>query len=316
MPLPIPVSVILPTHNRAALLPRAVESVLAQSHRDLELVIVDDASTDDTPRVLERYRADPRVRIVRAERNLGGAGARNLGISEAGAPLIAFQDSDDYWLPTKLERQMAALAAEPDAGLCYGMAIFYRRHKSAAFPKDAYLLPRDEFDKLSGDMSLEVLKANPASTQTILVRRDVLERAGLFDPSFRRYQDWDLVIRLAQLTRFVFVEEPLVLVYDTPGNISSVKENDARFRGEILRKHADLFAAVPEIRSRQNYIAGRICQQLGEREAARRHLKEAFACRSRPLTLALLMSEYLSAWKRAGSDRRTTCVGASAERSL
>jgi len=298
------------------LLPRAVESVLAQSHRDLELVIVDDASTDDTPRVLERYRADPRVRIVRAERNIGGAGARNLGIGEAGAPLIAFQDSDDYWLPTKLERQMAALAAEPDAGLCYGMAIFYRRHKSAAFPKDAYLLPRDEFDKLSGDMSLEVLKANPASTQTILVRRDVLERAGLFDPSFRRYQDWDLVIRLAQITRFAFIEEPLVLVYDTPGNISSVKENDARFRGEILRKHAALFAAAPEIRSRQNFIAGRICQQIGEHDAALRHLREAFASRPRLRTLVLMMAKFVRWGYRARASRPTARVSPTADRSL
>lgn len=284
---PINISVILPTHNRAALLPRAVDSVLAQTYREFELIIVDDASTDNTQAVLEAYRDDPRVRILRCETNLGGSGARNHGIAHARGAYIAFQDSDDFWMPHKLEAQLAVLKAKPEAGLCYCHALYYRAHKDDSHPRDCYLLPSRDFDRLSGDMSGEVLKRNPASTQMILVRRAALERAGGFDQSFRRFQDWDLVIRLAQVTEFAFVHDPLVVVYETPGNISSVQINDAIFRAAILEKYKDLFRKYPQIRSRQNYIAARVWQECGEHGRAIRHLSRALQSAPRPRTLAL-----------------------------
>src|SRR4051812_7026351 len=105
------VSVVIPTFNRADLLPQAVDSVLAQSMSDLELVVVDDASIDDTPLVMERYATDPRVRYLRNEQNSGIARSRNRGIEATSAPFIALLDSDDVWLDRdKLRVQLDAIA--------------------------------------------------------------------------------------------------------------------------------------------------------------------------------------------------------------
>ncbi len=112
------VSVILPAYNREALVARAIDSVLAQTYGDFELIIVDDASRDGTRAVLETYRDHPKVRLILSDVNRGGSGARNLGIEAAKGDLIGFQDSDDVWLPHKLAAQVAALDANPQAGLC------------------------------------------------------------------------------------------------------------------------------------------------------------------------------------------------------
>ena len=102
------ISVIIPTYNRASLLPRALDSVLRQTWEDLEVIVVDDASRDDTPQVMAAC-TDPRVRYIRLEKNSGACVARNTGVAQARGEWIAFQDSDDLWLPEKLEKQMAYL---------------------------------------------------------------------------------------------------------------------------------------------------------------------------------------------------------------
>ena len=109
-PVTPPVSVVIPAYNRAATIGAAIESVLRQTWEDFELVVVDDGSTDGTLEAARRI-ADPRLRVVAAPHNMGAAGARNLGVAEARGTWIAFQDSDDEWLPEKLAKQMARLAA-------------------------------------------------------------------------------------------------------------------------------------------------------------------------------------------------------------
>lgn len=272
------VSVILPAYNRAALVGRAIDSVLAQSMGDLELIVVDDASTDDTAAVIEGYAArDPRVRLIRSKGNLGGGGARNLGVTQARAGLIAFQDSDDRWLPEKLDRQLAALEADPEAGLAYCGSLYYGPGPTQE--GRGYYIPEPVFAHLAGDMSVEVLRRNPTSTQTLLMRRDLFDRVGGFDPEFRRLQDWDLMVRLAQITRFAFTPEPLVIIYETPGNISSSVRNDALFRARMLEKYADLFARHPQMAARQNHVVGRHWTGLGEARRALPPLWRALAAR-------------------------------------
>jgi glycosyltransferase involved in cell wall biosynthesis len=268
------VSVILPAYNREGLVARAIDSVLAQGFRDFELIVVDDCSTDGTRAVLERYRGHPQVRLVLSEVNRGGGGARNMGIAAARGELIAFQDSDDVWLPHKLAAQVAAMDARPAAGLCYCGALY------SAGPQ-SYYIPEPIFDRLEGDMTAEILKRNTTSTQTLVIRRAALDRAGPFDGSFRRYQDWDLMIRVAQVTEFLFLPEPMVVIFGTPGNISSVPVNDAVFRAVMLEKYAGLFAAHPGLRARHHYVIGRIWQKAGEPALARRHFRAAFRARPR-----------------------------------
>lgn len=264
------VSIILPAYNRETLVARAIDSVLAQTFTDFELIIVDDASKDGTRAVLERYRDVPRVKLILSDVNRGGSGARNLGIEAAVGELIAFQDSDDVWLPGKLAAQVAALDANPEAGLCYCGSLFSEGARS-------YYIPEQVFDRYDGDMSREILRRNTTSTQVLVVRREVLDRAGHFDATLKRFQDWDLMIRVAQEAPFVFLPEPMAVIYATPGNISSFVANDAICRAAILAKYEALFARAPEHRARNHYVTGRIWQKLGEREKARPHLRAALA---------------------------------------
>lgn len=266
------VSIILPAYNRETLVARAIDSVLAQTYRDFELIIVDDASTDGTRAVLERYRDVPRVTLILSDVNRGGAGARNFGLEHAGGELIAFQDSDDIWLPHKLAAQVEALDANPQAGLCYCGSLFSEGNKS-------YYIPEPVFDRYDGDMSREILRRNTTSTQVLVVRREVLALAGDFDASLKRFQDWDLMIRIAQITPFVFLPEPMVVICATPGNISSFVANDAICRGAILAKYAAIFAKAPEHGARNHYITGRVWQKLGEPAKARPHFRAALAAR-------------------------------------
>lgn len=264
------VSVILPAYNRETLVARAIDSVLAQTYDDFELIVVDDASKDGTRAVLETYRDHPRVRLLLSDVNRGGSGARNLGIEAARGDFIAFQDSDDVWLPHKLAAQMAALEARPAAGLCYCGSLYWGGART-------YYIPEPVFSRLDGDMSREILRRNTTSTQTLVIRRAALEQAGVFDATLKRFQDWDLMIRVAQVTEFVFLPEPMVMIFETPGNISSVVKNDAISRAAILEKYADLFAQTPEHGARNHYITARVWQKLGEQARARPHLRRAMA---------------------------------------
>lgn len=266
------VSVILPAYNRADLVGRAIDSVLAQTWRNFELIVVDDCSTDDTRAAMETYRDTPRVRLIFSETNRGGSGARNLGIEHARGDLVAFQDSDDIWLPHKLAAQVAALEKNAKAGLCYCGAL----HTSGT---SSFYIPEPIFERLDGDMSDEILRRNTTSTQTLLIRRTVLDEAGHFTEDLKRYQDWDLMIRVAQVTQFVFLPDPMVVICDTPGNISSVALNDAVCRAAILDRYPELFARRPDLAARNHYIAGRILMKLGRKSAARKHLQAAFRLR-------------------------------------
>ena len=280
------VSVILPAYNRETLVSRAIDSVLAQTYDDLELIIIDDASQDGTRKILEGYRDHPKVRLILSDINRGGSGARNLGIEAARGELIAFQDSDDVWLPGKLAAQVAALDADPAAGLCYCASLFSEGYRS-------YYIPHAEFSKRDGDMSREMLRLNATSTQTLVVRKSVLKRSGLFDVSLKRFQDWDLMIRVAQITPFIFLPEPMVVIFATPGNISSVVQNDAISRAKILDKYAELFAKAPEYAARNHYITARIWQKLNEQIKARTHLKKSFGMKPSLRPLAFLLRSYL-----------------------
>jgi glycosyltransferase involved in cell wall biosynthesis len=281
------ISVILPAYNREDLVARAIDSVLAQSFTDFELIVVDDCSTDGTRAVLERYRSHPQVRLVLSDVNRGGGGARNLGIAEARADLIAFQDSDDVWLPHKLAAQVAAMDAAPAAGLCYCGALYSEGRQS-------YYLPQALFERFEGDMSAQILIHNTTSTQTLVIRRAALDRAGHFDGGFRRLQDWDLMIRVAQLTEFLFLPEPLVVIFGTPGNISSVPVNDAIFRAVMLEKYADLFANHPDLRAEHHYIIGRTWHKAGKRALARKHLRAAFQAKPQLRSVAALLITLVS----------------------
>jgi len=198
------VSVVIPTYNRRAYLTEAIDSVLAQTYADYEVIVVDDGSTDGTRQLLdERY--DDRIRYLWQE-NQGESVARNRGIALATGEYIALLDSDDVWLPDRLMKQVPILDAEPDTVLVFGQAWLMdadgRRLNDPPLCSDVH----------ESDLTLETLcleNALGSGTCTALIRREPLDRVGGFDPAIQLGEDWDLWLRLRRQGQFAFVNEVL-----------------------------------------------------------------------------------------------------------
>ena len=207
------VSIIIPTYNRADLISKSINSVLNQTFKDFEIVIVDDGSTDDTENIIEGFN-DSRIKYIKNEKNIGAAAARNIGIKAARGKYIAFQDSDDEWLPEKLEKQVKVLITCQENNVVY--TGFWRIKDN----KKIYV-PLSRVKQKEGSIYKELLKGNFISTQTILLKKECFEKAGMFDENLPRFQDWDLVLRLAKYYNFKFIDEPLALCYFTSKSIST-----------------------------------------------------------------------------------------------
>lgn len=220
----ITISVIIPIYNRSSTVERAIRSVLDQSLGDLELLVIDDGSTDDLAAALDRI-DDQRVRTIRHRNNRGAAAARNTGIEAARGRFVAFLDSDDEWSSTaKLERQVEALRTAPlNVSCCY---CGYVRDRA--------------WDQ---DQSVHVGHANAALHQrllwacelsagsTLVARRSVFDVVGLFDEDFRRLEDWDWLFRYAQRFEILAIAEPMV-------SIHSLAPPPAELTGESIRSLA------------------------------------------------------------------------------
>jgi glycosyltransferase involved in cell wall biosynthesis len=207
------VSVILPTHNRAALLPRAMASVFGQTAGDLELIVVDDASGDDTSEVLDGA-PDPRLRVITLDRNLGQAHARNVGIEAARAALLAFQDSDDVWYPHKLQTQLEAIAPFPDVSVVYS-DMRRINGDGTSFVVEA---PRELIPGAIFDARPSVYAPFGIGIQSCLARRDAIVEAGGFDVRRRKWDDLELFVRLLDRGhRFLHVPQTLVDYHESDG---------------------------------------------------------------------------------------------------
>jgi len=201
-PLPSPrVSVVIPTFNRAEFLTTAARSVLGQTFRDLELIIVDDGSTDGTEEAVADLK-DDRVRFVRQE-NAGVSSARNKGIGLARAGLVAFLDSDDAWTPKKIEKQAAHMESHPGCLLVHTDEKWYR--------KGEHLNPMEKHRKHEGDIFIQSLSLCAMGPSTVMVRRSVFDEIGLFDESLPVCEDYDFFLRFTALHPVCFVDEKLVV---------------------------------------------------------------------------------------------------------
>lgn len=181
------ISVIIPTFNRELKVARAVASVLYQRFTDYEIIVVDDGSDDDTRTSLKQF-GKQITRIVHSE-NRGVSAARNTGIQNTDAPFIAFLDSDDYWLPGKLETQMDFFSTEPEAVICQTEEIWIRNGRFAN--------PAKKHRKPTGDLFNPSLKLCLISPSAVMVKRTLLEKVGLFDESLPACEDYDLWLRIA-----------------------------------------------------------------------------------------------------------------------
>lgn len=210
-PVPL-VSVIIPTYNRAQILPITLNAILKQTYRHMEIIVVSDGSTDQTAQVVRRYQDnDPRVRYLEITHTGRPAPARNHGIKKAHGEFLAFCDDDDIWLPEKIERQVAKMQEQPTAGLCYTYRITQTGNREYVFP----------YKFREGNLFRTLFMAtNFITNSSVLIRKAALCRVGLFDesPRLKAIEDFDLWLRIARHFPLVCIPAPMVKCqYDAGG---------------------------------------------------------------------------------------------------
>ncbi len=225
------VSVIVPTYNRAHMIVECLDSVLNQTYRDFEVIVVDDGSTDDTEKVIKPYL--DRIQYIKQE-NQGNAAARNIGIRKAKGEIIAFDDSDDLWLPDKLERQVRYLDEHHDVDMVCGNGIFFGDQKiegKKVIPdKRAVPLERD------GVTLRAIFMKSSIRTPTIVARRQVIEATGGFDPDFKVCVDLDFAFRVLMKFKVAFINQPLFKLRRHTGHIGGDSERRTLFNIKAIEK--------------------------------------------------------------------------------
>lgn len=207
------VSTIIPTYNRAGWLEEAIRSVLDQTFYDLEVIVVDDASNDSTAEIV-RSITDGRVSYVRHDQNSGAGAARNTGIRVAKGAYIAFQDSDDIWLPQKLEKQMNVIRnAPPEVGVVYSRLLRVEGSKKTRIPSGNRRLRE-------GNLHRALLRDNFVGTPAVLARSECFAKAGLFSEDLPMLEDWELWIRISRHYEFRGMDEVLTVSRATEGSVN------------------------------------------------------------------------------------------------
>ncbi|WP_082519990.1 glycosyltransferase family 2 protein [Rhizobium sp. Root1220] len=287
--MPNIVSVILPTFNRSHSLVAAINSVLIQSHKTLELIVVDDASSEDIESVV-RGVGDSRVSYVRRPQNGGAGAARNTGLGYAKGDYIAFQDSDDVWLPNKLERQLELLSSLPEhVGVVTGAKIVYYG------PTRILHAPPPEGRLSVGENQLaRLLTENRISVQNALFRKGCFPGTHWFDECASANEDWEFAIRLAQHTTIYEDLAPVVLGFISADSISMNTRKELIGYLRILRKNRHILKTLKTQRSLLMIGASRYFFKLGKTTTARKFLLASFL--DNPPNIRLLISP---AFKRA-----------------
>lgn len=249
------VSVIIRTFNRAHCIATAIKSVLAQTCEDFEIIVVDDGSTDETVRVLQAF-SDPRIRLLRHESNRGVGAACNTGIIESRGAVVAWLDSDDAWRLEKLQRHVNFLQQHPDVDAVFSDVYMHDQDHDVpslidhmpAFQK--YLKGCSSGSEIvvpQRDMYLCLLQEVPIKPSALMVRRAVFDKVGLFDESTRSGEDWEFLLRLARVSSFGYIEEPLAEVnYSPDSTFRQNLMNDKAFLVRVFKKECQRLRRDPE----------------------------------------------------------------------
>lgn len=301
-PLTPRVSVVIATHNYAAFLPQALESVRSQTFGDWECLIVDDASTDTTPEIAAAAcAADPRFRYLRSEKNLGEAGTRNRGNREARGQWIATLDADDWWTPNKLASQLAAAETHPDAHIVFTAKVDVHGEQ-----RQEIRCPETWLRTLPLTLRQESLIVHSST----LIRRDAWETVGGYDEQIPTAPDWELWLRLLThfgVSAFRYVDEPLVYYRLHGSNISRNWTRMRRAEWQILRRY--VFANGWWLRHPRGAVQA-IDEQLWRE--VQRHREKGETAAAYRLSLARALLTPLRPWRwrlLLRSARPTTAAG-------
>jgi len=241
------ISVILPTYNRANLLANSIQSVLTQTFHQLELLIIDDNSSDCTKKIVQKFqKKDERVIYIKINNNIGAAAARNVGINNSKGKFIAFQDSDDIWKKDKLQKQFQVFQAYPQTGVVYSRYKIFKNNKVLIRPKDSNLI--------QGKIHIYLLQGNFIPIHS-LIRREILIKFKGFDESLPRFQDWDLWLKISKDYNFSFTRQILVDVFQKKDGIS--KGSWSKFiqaTSIILTNHYESFLQNQDAYSKRLWI--------------------------------------------------------------
>ncbi|WP_414828110.1 glycosyltransferase family 2 protein [Alteromonas sp. H39] len=264
------VSVIIPVFNAGKFIRSTLESVFSQTYTDFEVVIVNDGSTDDSESVIRSFN-DNRIVYI-AQENGGVSAARNNGIFHAQGKYVAFLDADDLWHPEKLRLQVAALEENPDVHLCYcDREVF--GSDSDVTTNTSVDLP--EIENTQESLFLQLLKHNHIQCSSVIVRKSLLSRAGIFDSNLAASEDSDLWIRASRHTDFIHITHPLSFYRHHDSNTIHTVE----FRRNRLFAEMMFFARWIKDKSARDILAGRIrgsSHSLAYEEQERSNFKNAF----------------------------------------
>lgn len=271
------ISVIIPVYNRGKLITRAINSVLNQTFEDFELIIVDDGSTDVTVKIIKEEYQDERIQLFVLKTNKGGSAARNIGIENSSGRYIAFLDSDDEWMPTKLEKQLAVFNSQKLENL--GAVGCGRK---LIIQNDGTVKTKNRIpEKLLGNLHRKLLTGKafpgtplwPGGTSTIMIKKECFEKIGNFDINLRAAQEHDLYIRLSKFYQFAAVPEVLINYYIHSGDkISTSGEAQILGKTDFLEKYHKEIPSFSFLRGNFLYNLGIQYMKRGEKEIAKKYL--------------------------------------------
>lgn len=268
------ISVIIPTYNRENTIKRAIESVLNQDYTEIEVIVVDDCSTDNTYEIVKGI-SDGRLRYFKLEKNSGACRARNFGIDKATGEFIAFQDSDDVWKENKLSIQLQVLKEKKvDAITCNYLQIDTRTGKKKQCINHCK----------EGNIPYELLlKENIVSTQCILIKTECLNLVR-FDENLKKYQDWDFALNLLRKYKVYFLNRILVDVYLQEDSITRHKEYNLEACKIIYSKHEKAIFENNILNSLWHRRIGRA--KLAQGTIATEEFKNAFSAKANLVDLS------------------------------
>lgn len=265
------VSVIVPTYNRGDVLPRTIKSVLNQSFKDFELLIVDDGSTDNTKEVVDKFKEqDDRVGYFRYTPNKGGNVARNLGIKKSRGRYIAFLDSDDEFLPDSLKKRLEVIEElSKNFGLVYCQA-------TKKILNSEYSTPERGIEKEESVLRYLFQEDGSIQTSMLMLKREVLEQNNIwFDEDLKRHQDWDFVLRLKKCINFYFVKEPLVIWHAEDAYSKLTQKFNPESSLRFIDKYREEFNKHPKALANFQWNLATKCLRAGQIKEGRKFLKES-----------------------------------------
>lgn len=275
-------SIIVPAYNRADVLWRAIESALAQTETSIEVIVVDDASTDETTEVVRGYAADPRLRYIKLDQNTGGpATPRNTGVKSSTAPVIVFLDQDDALRTTYVETIINEFK-EQKIGLVWARRAVYDLHGTL---KLVALV-----DRCRGSSLLPIMLTWTPGTSGLAVRKSVFEELGGLDPSVGGLDDLDFTLRFALANKWnvSIIDKVLLEIYSSPASLGNlVNHRYAVALSNFVKKHRTNLSLYKEIEAQYLYKLARVYSFLGDLHDAESYLIGAI--RKHPLNVKYIM---------------------------